>query len=179
MSTLKYWDIATGEYKALAGPGMGVPRGGNVDDLLVKTSENDYETAWTSPSQALRPPPAVIYQSFNIGLGSRNPGTYDTNKVDFVAVTVPSIAIIQSGGTIGYGAAASTVNATLKRTSNGGTIFGTGTLNTPAAQNYAFPNFNRVINLDPGVTEGLYFTVTIGGSNNYFYPDVAATIYPR
>jgi hypothetical protein len=60
VTQLKYWDVATGQYHALTGPGRGVPPGGTTGDSLVKVSQGDYDTAW----RTFLPPPLAAADPF-------------------------------------------------------------------------------------------------------------------
>lgn len=85
-------------------PGVGVPAGGNKNQMLVKTSDTDYDTAWATPTEA--PVASVNGKTGAVVLDAQDVGAYEkpstgipaSDIADGVIPTVP-VQDVQVNGT--------------------------------------------------------------------------------
>jgi hypothetical protein len=117
--------------------------------------------------------------------GSKNPGTYDSTRLNLPAPTVDANLFLWVGGHHGFGGAAGgTMNFTVRRGDTNQDLYGSGTLQNLAATSTAIPTSACLPGGTPiacaaGQVISIYFHYVVGTTNNYFAPKIMYQFFPK
>jgi hypothetical protein len=119
------------------------------------------------------------------GQGSKNPGTYDSARLNLPAPAVNANLYLWVGGHHGYGAGnGGSVNFEVRRGDTNQALYGSGSLQNLAATTTAIPSCaclpgGAPIACNAGQVISIYFHYTVGGTNNYFMPKIMYQFFPK